>query len=398
MQKLILDHIACEMTVPGVDDSLEQKFFVRIDPELCNGCGVCQTHCPTDAIYGETGATHKIIHPEPCLHCGQCLINCAQGAIYETYSWLPEIEKKLADSETACIAMPAPSLRYTIGEAFGYRPGWNLHDQLLNAYPKLGFAHTWDVEFAADVTIWEEASEFMERLESNGLFPQFSTCCPSWQKYIEYFQPDLLPHLSSCKSPAAINGRLAKTYGADRFGLDAKQIYTVAILPCISKKYEALRPELAADGIRDIDAVLTARELAWLLQKHNIDLPNLPAGMPDTLMGESSGGTLFGRNGGVAQTLGRFVWQKAMGAKPNAKFLKVKSATPAMTEYQMRIHDMPIQIAAVYGAKHFAAVCDAVRAGNAPWHFVEFMACPGGCVNGGGQPLLPRMRGILQNR
>lgn len=397
MQRINLDLISCEMAVPEVDDNLEQKFFVQIDPEKCTGCGVCQKHCPTEAIYGEIGISHKIIHPEPCLHCGQCLVHCPQGAIYELWSWLPLLEQKLASPQTACVAMPAPSLPYTIGEAFGSRPGRNMRSQLLNALPKLGFQHIWDMAFAADVTIWEEASEFIWRLENHGLFPMFSTCCSSWQKYVEYFYPDLLPHLSSVKSPLAIAGRLAKTYGADRFGHNAEEMYTVAILPCISKKYEALRPELAIDGMRDIDAVLTVRELAWLLHKHNIDLPNLPAGLPDILMGEAGGGTLFGRSGGVTRALSRFVWQKIMDAKPAANILKIRSITPAMTEYELVIHDMKLRLAAVYGASHFAGICEAARAGTAPWHFVEFMACPSGCVNGGGQPPLPRMRRTLRN-
>lgn len=397
MQKLIIDHIAYEIHLPEAGDNLDQQFFVQIDPEKCNGCGVCQKICPTNAIYGETGVTHKIIHAEPCLHCGQCLLNCPHAAIYETCSWLAQVEEKLADPESICIAMPAPSLRYAIGESFGYKPGWNLHDQLLNAFPKLGFAHTWDVEFAADVTIWEEASEFMERIENNGLLPQFSTCCSSWQKYIEFFYPELLPHLSSCKSPIAINGRLAKTYGADRFGYDTSKLYTVAMLPCISKKYEMLRPELAMDGTRDVDAILTTREVAWLLQKHDIDLPNLPAGMTDTLMGESSGGVLFGRSGGVAQSLSRFVWQRIMGKKPDQNILKYKSVTSQMTEFEMRIHGKTLRLASVQGAENFARVCEKVKAGTAPWHFVEFMACAGGCVNGGGQPLLPDIRRLLQN-
>lgn len=396
MQKIIIDHIPCEMTAPVPDGNLEEKFFVQIDGEICAGCGTCQKFCPTGAIYGEAGLTHKIIHPEPCLHCGQCLINCPEGAIYETCSWLPEVEKKLNDPGAICIAMPAPSLRYTIGESFGSRPGWNLHGQLLSAFPMLGFAHVWDTEFAADVTIWEEGSEFLQRLENNGPFPQFGTCCSSWQKYIEYFYPDLIPHLSCSKSPIAINGRLAKTYGADRFGHDPAKIYTVAILPCISKKYEALRPELGFDGMRDIDAVLTGRELAWLLRKRDIDLPNLPAGMPDTLMGESSGGRLFGQGGGVVITLSRYVWQKCIGSKPDANIPKIRSINQGLIEYEMKLNDKNIRLAAVQGGANFASICEAARAKTAPWHFVEFMACPGGCVNGGGQPLLPRMRGSLK--
>lgn len=386
-----MEGIACRTRVPERGRDPEQMLFLKVDEQKCIGCGDCMKVCPTEAIYGEMGLSHRIVHPEPCLHCGQCLNHCPTGAIYDNYSWIWEVADRLEDADTYCIAMVAPSVRYTIGECFGLKPGSNMTEQLRTGLKALGFRHCWDVEFGADVTIWEEGSEFLQRLEKGGVFPQFSSCCPSWQKYAEYFAPDLLEHFSSVKSPVTINGRLAKTYGADRYNYHRDKVYTVLISPCIAKKYEAMRPEHSADGRRDIDAVLTTRELAWLLKENFINLPSQPPGMEDTVMGQSSGGTLFGSSGGVLQTLSRYVWQKCLGTKANKRIPEPVRITPGIMEYELRLPRQLLKMAAVFGGAHFGEVCEMVRSGTCHWHFVEFMACPWGCVNGGGQPLLPEM-------
>lgn len=386
-----MEGINCRMRVPEVARDPEQMLFLQVDEQKCIGCGDCQKVCPTDAIYGEMGLTHRIVHPEPCLHCGQCLNHCPTGAIYDNYSWIWEVADKLEDPNVYCIAMVAPAVRYAIGECFGQKPGSNLSEQLLTALKTLGFRHCWDVEFGADVTIWEEGTEFIERLHNGGPFPQFSSCCPSWQKYAEYFAPDLIPHFSSVKSPVGINGRVAKTYGADRLGYDKHKVYTVLIAPCIGKKYESMQPQLAQDGIKDIDAVLTTRELAWLLKENNIVLPNLPAGTPDALMGESPSGTLFGTSGGVVADMSRYVWHKLMGAKAEGQIPKPVRITQGFMEYELKLPQQTVRMASIFGGMYFKEVCDSVRNGTNPWHFVEFMACPWGCINGGGQPLLPEM-------
>lgn len=396
MKSLIAEHITYQLDSAPDTENLDQRFFVQIDPEKCTGCSDCKKHCPTNAIYGDTGLTHRIFHAEPCLHCGQCLIHCPAGAIYETCTWLDEVERRLAEPDTICIAMPAPSLRYSLGECFGLKPGANIYNQLLSALSALGFSHIWDTAFAADVTIWEEGTEFLDRLQNGGLLPQFSTCCSSWQKYVEFFQPEILPHMSSCKSPLAINGRLAKTYGADRFNYPPSKIYTVALMPCIAKKYEALRPELVANGIRDIDAVLTTRELAWLMQKNHLDLPNLPPGLADTLMGEAAPGVRFGFGGGVIQNIASFVWQKLTGNPMDWANLRVTRRLTGLIEYEMKVLDKQLRFAALCGGDKFEEVCTAVKNGALPWHFIEFMACPKGCINGGGQPLLPAIIHSIQ--
>ncbi|QCC85800.1 4Fe-4S dicluster domain-containing protein [Desulfovibrio desulfuricans] len=392
MPRIDMEHIAYELNVPPQGADGDKMFFVQIDPEKCIGCDSCQEYCPSGAIYGETGLTHKIAHPEPCINCAQCLTHCPEMAIYEVQTWVPELQKKLQDKSVKCIAMPAPSVRYALGEAFGLAPGSVTTGKMLAALKQLGFANCWDTEFAADVTIWEEASEFVERLGAKRDLPQFTSCCPGWQKYAETFYPDLLPHFSSCKSPVAMNGRLAKTYGAEKAKYDPKSIYTVSIMPCVAKKYEGLRQEYAENDLRDIDATLTTRELAYMIRQAGIDFNKLPDGQRDSLMGESTGGaTIFGVSGGVMEAALRYAYQAVTGKRPESWDFKQVRGLKGMKEYTVTVNGIELHLAVVHGAKRFAQVCDEVRAGKSPYHFIEFMACPGGCVCGGGQPIMPNV-------
>lgn len=392
MPRIIMEHIQYEPHVPPRGADGDQMLFVQIDDKKCIGCDLCQEYCPTGAVYGETGLAHTVAHPEPCINCGQCLTHCPEMAVYETQTWVPELQEKLKDKNVKCIAMPAPAVRYALGEAFGLPPGTVTTGKMLAALKALGFAHCWDTEFAADVTIWEEASEFVQRLGEKKQLPQFTSCCSGWQKYAETFYPDLLPYFSSCKSPVGMNGRLSKTYGAEKQGYDPAQVYTVSIMPCIAKKYEGLRPELAAGGQRDIDATLTTRELAYLIRQAGIDFAKLPEGERDSLMGESTGGaTIFGVSGGVMEAALRYAYQAVTGQRPDSWDFKEVRGLKGVKEYAVTINGAELRLAVVHGARHFAAVCDQVRAGNSPYHFIEFMACPGGCVCGGGQPIMPNL-------
>lgn len=392
MPRIEMEHIAYELNVPPQGADGDKMFFVQIDPEKCIGCDSCQEYCPSGAIYGETGLTHKIAHPEPCINCAQCLTHCPEMAIYEVQTWVPELQKKLQDKSVKCIAMPAPSVRYALGEAFALAPGSVTTGKMLAALKQLGFSNCWDTEFAADVTIWEEASEFVERLGAKRDLPQFTSCCPGWQKYAETFYPDLLPHFSSCKSPVAMNGRLAKTYGAEKAKYDPKSLYTVSIMPCVAKKYEGLRQEYAQNDLRDIDATLTTRELAYMIRQAGIDFNKLPDGQRDSLMGESTGGaTIFGVSGGVMEAALRYAYQAVTGKRPESWDFKQVRGLKGLKEYTVTVNGIELHLAVVHGAKRFAQVCDEVRAGKSPYHFIEFMACPGGCVCGGGQPIMPNV-------
>ena len=390
MARITMEHIQYEENVPQPGTDGDSMFFVQIDRDKCFGCDACQEYCPTGAIYGDMAKPHSIPSQAPCINCGQCLTHCPEFAIYENWTWLPELREKLRDPGVKCIAMPAPAVRYALGEAFGLAPGSVTTGKMLSALKELGFDHCWDTEYAADVTIWEEASEFVARLGAKKSLPQFTSCCPGWQKYAETFYPDLLPHFSSCKSPVGMNGRIAKTYGAQQRDYDPRQMYTVSIMPCIAKKYEGLRPELQRDGMRDIDATLTTRELAHMIRQAGIDFTRLPEGERDSLMGESTGGaTIFGVTGGVMEAALRFAYQAMTGTHPSSWDFKPVRGLRGFKEFTATINGVQLRLAVVHGAKRFAQVCEEVRSGNSPYHFIEFMACPGGCVCGGGQPLMP---------
>ena len=375
---------------PGTDPN--SLFFVRINKETCVGCSSCQAYCPTGAVWGSSGQPHEIRYKELCINCGQCLVHCPSGSIYETQSWVGDITTRLQDGRKKVIAMPAPAVRYALGECFGMEPGSLTTGKMLSAFRALGFAHCWDNEFGADMTIWEEGHEFVKRFtrQLDLPLPQFTSCCPSWHKYVETWYPDLLPHLSSAKSPIGMLGALCKSYGAQANNYRPEDVYTVAIMPCISKKYEGLRPELRSSGGPDIDATINTRELAYMMKKAGIDLRTLPEGDRDPLMGESSGGaTLFCAPGGVMEAALRFAYQSITGAPPSSWDFKQVRGLDGIREAEVQIGDQNLRVAVVQGAKHFKAVCDTIREGNAPWQFVEFMSCPGGCVNGGGQPVMP---------
>ena len=392
MKRVTMEHIEYMPSVPPNGSNPDAMYFVQIDKEKCIGCDTCQAYCPTGAIFGDVGDVHTVAHHESCINCGQCLTHCPEMAIYEEQSWITEVEEKLKNRQIKCIAMPAPAVRYALGDCFGLPVGSVTTGKMLAALRQLGFDHCWDTEFAADVTIWEEATEFVQRLTQHKDLPQFTSCCPGWQKYAETFYPELLPHFSSCKSPIGMNGALAKTYGAEKRNYPQENIYTVSIMPCIAKKYEGLRPELHSSGQRDIDATLTTRELAHMIKKANIDFAHLPDGKRDTLMGESSGGaTIFGVTGGVMEAALRFAYEAVSGEKPTSWDFKSVRGLNGVKEAAVSIKGAEVRVAVVHGAKHFRKVCEDVKAGKSPYHFIEFMACPGGCVCGGGQPIMPTL-------
>ena len=387
MTRVVMEHVEYELNVPETGVQPDSLTFVEIDQEKCIGCDTCQQYCPTGAIYGETFEPHTIKYRELCINCGQCLTHCPSMAIYEVRSWVPKLEEKLKDSHVKCVAMPAPSVRYALGEAFGLPVGTVTTGKMLSALKALGFSHCWDTEFAADVTIWEEASEFVERLGGQKDLPQFTSCCPGWQKYAETFYPELLPHFSSCKSPIGMNGALAKTYGAQRMQYAPKDIYTVSIMPCIAKKYEGLRPELNSSGQQDIDATLTTRELAYLIRKAGIDFASLPDGERDSLMGESTGGaTIFGVTGGVTEAaLRRLVKEKNTQTLRDIKFSGIRGME-GVKAAEMELDGRTVRIGVVSGLGNADNLIEKIKSGEEHFDFVEVMACPYGCISGAGQP------------
>jgi NADP-reducing hydrogenase subunit HndD len=321
-----------------------------------------------------------------CIYCGQCITVCPTGALREQDS-TGRVWEALQDPDLHVIVQTAPAIRSTIGEEFGYSVGSLVTGQMVAALRRLGFDRVFDDCFGADVTVMEEATELLERLERGGPFPQFTACCPSWVLFCEKFYPNLTDNLSECKSPQQIFGALAKTYYAREEGIDPARIFCVSIMPCVSKKYELLRPEMDTSGYRDVDAELTTRELAQMLFQAGIDLRKLPEEDFDSPMGYASGaGVIFGSTGGVLEATLRTVYEWISGKELQQVELKdVRSEEYRDAELQIGKYRLKVAVARGTGAAR--RLIEAVQKGEKEYHFVEVMACPGGCVGGGGQPI-----------
>jgi ferredoxin hydrogenase large subunit len=365
------------------------------------------------------GATHHI-DVDRCLSCGQCLINCPFGAPYETVDAVGQVMAKLKDSNMTVVGIIAPAVRVAIGEDFGLPPGTLATGKLYGAMRKAGF-QILDNNFTADLTIMEEGTEFIQRARhalfgeksghggETGPLPQFTSCCPAWVRYVETKYPALIPHLSSAKSPQQMAGAVAKTYGTRVWNKEADKIYTVGIMPCTAKKWEASRPEFksayeyarkagsAGTGkpYPDIDAVLTTRDLSRLFKKLKINLATEKESDGGSLLAEYSGaGTIFGNTGGVMEAALRTAYAVLTGEElQNLEFKAVrglrgiKSASVTLKDKKYD-KEATIRVAVVHGlAENITPVIDEVLAGRSPYHFIEVMNCPGGCVNGGGQPI-----------
>ena len=397
-----MEGVAYQINAPsGVDP--DGIFFVQVDPDKCQACGNCETVCASGAIQSiNAEGIHQVVDPAACMNCGQCLINCPYGAIYEGVSFVDEIMAKLQDPDTIVVSMPAPAVRYGLGEPFGLPTGAYVGGKMHAALRQLGFDIINDNEWTADVTIMEEGTELLQRVAEQGQagarpLPQFTSCCPAWIKLAETFYPDLLPNVSSCKSPIGMLGPLSKTYGAETAEVEAKKLYTVSIMPCVAKKYEGLRPEMSASGYRDIDATITTRELAYMIKQAGIDFLNLPDEEPDEVLGKSTGAaTIFGNSGGVMEAALRLAYEVLSGEKlDNPDIVAVRTHEGIQTADVDVPNFGTVKVAIASGLANAAKLCDEVRAGVSPYHFIEVMTCPGGCVNGGGQPLDPALRASL---
>ncbi len=377
--------------------------FVSVNRSRCQGCDTCNEQCPTGAIDGPVpGGKHSIPHHDLCMNCGQCLVHCPYGAVQENVSFISKIRRALNDPDVKVVAMPAPAVRYALGDPFGLRPGEYAGGKMFTALRRLGFDYVWDNEFAADLTILEEGSELVGRITRriDKPLPQFTSCCPGWIKYAETFYPDLIPNLSTCKSPIGMMGALAKTYGAQKTGTNPAKMFTVSIMPCIAKKFEGLRPEMRASGYRDIDATINTRELAHMIRQAGINFAGLGDEGADPLLGVSTGAaTIFGASGGVMEAALRYAYETVSG-RPlgNLDFTALRGLS-GVREASVAIPGGPtLRVCVVSGLRNVKPIADQVRAGRSPYHFIEVMTCPGGCINGGGQPLSADMTGTSWHR
>ncbi len=329
----------------------------------------------------------------PCVKCGQCSAHCPTGAIVENDE-TPIVWEALHDPNKVCVVQIAPSVRVTVGEAFGLPPGTNLTKKLYAALRRLGFTAVFDTNFSADLTIVEEASEFIERfVHKRGPLPLITSCCPSWTDFMEKNHYDFIDNFSTAKSPQQMLGVLAKTYYAQKLGIDPSKMFVVSIMPCTAKKYELSRTdEMYASGFKDVDVALTTRELARMLKQSGIEFLSLEDGQPDSILGEYTGaGTIFGATGGVMEAALRTAYFYATGKKLESLELDAVRGLQGVKEATVMVAGSPVRVAVAHGLANVEAVLNRVReswkAGEElPYHFIEVMACPGGCIGGGGQP------------
>jgi NADH-quinone oxidoreductase subunit G len=327
------------------------------------------------------------------VRCGQCSAHCPTGAIVE-YDESVNVWDKLQDPDAYCVAQIAPAVRVAIGEAFGFPIGANLTGKIYAALRRMGFKAVFDTNFGADLTIMEEATEFKARfIDGKGELPLITTCCPGWVSFMEKFHADMIPHFSSCKSPHAMVGALAKTYYAEKQGIDPAKIYMVSIMPCTAKKSEIIRSkEMHSSGYQDVDISLTTREFARMIKQSGIDFVTIPDEQPDCLLGAYTGaGTIFGATGGVMEAALRSAVYFITGKDaPHVEFQQTRGLK-GVKEAEIEVAGKTVRIAVAHGLANVEQVLDKIRAAKAageepPYHFVEVMACTGGCVGGGGQP------------
>ncbi|HOV91369.1 MAG TPA: NADH-dependent [FeFe] hydrogenase, group A6 [Syntrophorhabdaceae bacterium] len=323
-----------------------------------------------------------------CTNCGQCALVCPVGAITEKDD-TDAVWDALSDPTKFVIIQDAPAVRAALGEEFGYPPGTLVTGKMLAAARMLGFDRVFDTNFAADLTIIEEGSELLNRVKEKGVLPLITSCSPGWIKFIEHFYPELLPHLSTCKSPHQMLGALCKTYFAKKAGINPKDMVVVSVMPCTAKKFECTRPEMADSGYKDVDYVLTTREFARMIKEAGIDFRNLEDGKYDDPMGEYTGAaTIFGATGGVMEAALRTAYEIATGKTlEDVEFVAVRGLN-GIKEATVPVEGIgDVKVAVAHGLGNARKIMEKIKKGEADYHFIEIMACPGGCVGGGGQPI-----------
>ena len=322
-----------------------------------------------------------------CTFCGQCIEACPTGALHEKES-INDVWAKLKDPDTYVVVQTAPAVRVALGEEFQMPIGTNVAGKMVTALKRLGFDKVFDTNTGADFTIMEEANEFIKRFKKNDNLPMMTSCCPAWVKYIESYEPDLLPHLSSCKSPHQMFGALIKSYYANKMGINPEKIYTVSVMPCIAKKFERQRPEMQNDGLWDVDNVITTRELSRMIKQANIEFAKLEDSEFDAPMGEATGaGAIFGTTGGVMEAALRTAQDTLTGKSlDKIEFEQVRGGK-GIKKATIEIAGKPIKVVAASGLSNARKILDEIKSGKADYQFVEIMACPGGCIMGGGQPI-----------
>jgi len=392
------DENAFKGEMNGYEKDASTSYLVR-DNEKCILCRRCVATCnkvQEVAVIAPSKRGFKThigcafeseLADSPCVACGQCIAVCPTGALHEREE-IDDVRDALADPEKVVIVAPAPAVRAAIGEEFGNPIGTNTEGKMFTAMRMLGFDKVFDVNFAADLTIMEEATELIERVKEGGKLPMFTSCSPGWIRYVEYYYPELIPNLSSCKSPMQMFGATVKTYYAEKNNIDPKNIFVVGIMPCTAKKFEKTRGNQSASGYPDIDAVLTTRELAKMIKAAGIMYNDLPESTFDNPLGEFTGaGVIFGATGGVMEAALRTAAETITG-KPldNIDFKDVRGMQ-GIKEAEYDLNGLKVKVAVASGLTNAKELCEKIKKGECDYTFVEVMCCPGGCINGGGQPI-----------
>ena len=381
---------------PATIDKLSPSIYR--DTSKCILCGRCVARCKNAHGLGILGFEKRgfntIVSPaenrsfanSPCILCGQCVTVCPTGALMEV-SDVAKVDEAFAKGKYV-VVQTAPAVRAALGEEFGDKVGTLATGKMVAALRRLGFKKVFDTNFGADLTIMEEATELLGRIKDGGVLPMITSCSPGWINYCEYNYADLIPHLSSCKSPHEMMGAILKTYYAEKTGVKPEDMFVVSIMPCTAKKYEAQREELKTNGLSDVDAVLTTRELARIIRRAGIMWNRLPEEEFDNdIVGEYSGaGVIFGATGGVMEAALRTAAKKLTGKELADPEIKDVRGLNGIKEATYNLGGAEVRVAVAHGMKNAKVLLDEIRAGKSPYQFIEIMGCPGGCVAGGGQP------------
>ena len=385
-------HLPMSVRVPIEPDNPS----IRREESLCIKCGMCKEVCTAQIGVHGTYSLADTGGKAICIHCGQCANVCPPASITEVYEY-PAVRAAVKDPEKVVIVSTSPSVRAALGEEFGMPKGSFVQGKMVALLRALGADYVLDTNFCADLTILEEASELIQRITTGDKpLPQFTSCCPAWIKFAETYYPELLPNISSAKSPIGMQGPTIKTYFAQKMGIDPEKIVNVALTPCTAKKFEIRRSEMNAAGkklgiptMRDMDQVITTRELALWAREEGIDFASLPDSDYDRLMGEASGaGVIFGNTGGVMEAALRTAYAFITGQRPPEALLDLQPVRgyEGIREASLEINGLTVNVAVVYGTANARKMIERIRSGEKQYHFIEVMTCPGGCIGGGGQP------------
>lgn len=399
-QDLGIRDIRFERMERGLPKDESSPSLVR-DPNKCINCRRCLEACESVQSVATLSVVNRGFESVAlpafgdglmdavCVMCGQCSLACPTGAITERDD-TERVWAALADPRKHVVVQTAPAVRVSLGEELGLPVGAIATGKMVAALRRLGFDRVFDTDFTADLTIMEEGHELLERMKGSGPLPMFTSCSPGWIKFIEHFYPELLPHVSTCKSPQQMLGALAKTFYPDTAGIPRENVFVVSIMPCTAKKFEAQRPEMRSSGYQDIDVVLTTRELGRMLREAGIDFANLPEEEFDPPLGMSTGaGVIFGATGGVMEAALRTVYEVVTGDELEGESLEFHEVRglEGVKEAEISLGGSKVRVAVAHGLSNARKVMERVKAGDAPWQFIEIMCCPGGCIGGGGQPI-----------